>query len=135
MEMGREAPDTEIENTTKDELGKMYHVIILNDDEHTFDYVIEMLQAVFNMDYAPATARTVEADTTGSAIAFTTNLEEAERKRDRLHADGPDWRMPNSRGWVAALVQPADLEAAGGVGDRGFWSSQMKRKQPVLSGL
>ena len=31
--------DTDIGESTKDELGKLYHVIILNDDEHTFDYV------------------------------------------------------------------------------------------------
>ena len=102
------ALDTELEDKTKDQLTKLYHVIILNDDEHTFDYVIEMLQAVFNMPYATAMARTVEADTTGSAIVLTTNLEEAERKRDHVHAYGPDWRMPQSRGSVAALVEPAE---------------------------
>ena len=107
MEMAGGALDTEVENSTKDELGKLYHVIILNDDEHTFDYVIEMLEAVFNMPYATAMARTVEADTTGSAIVLTTNLEDAEKKRDQVHAYGPDWRMPNSRGSVAALVEPA----------------------------
>ena len=101
------ALDTDIENTTKDELAKLYHVIILNDEEHTFEYVIEMLQAVFNMPYANAVARTVEADSTGSAIVLTTGLEEAEQKRDMVHAYGPDWRMPNSRGSVAALVEPA----------------------------
>jgi ATP-dependent Clp protease adaptor protein ClpS len=99
--------DTDTENTTKDELGKLYHVIILNDDEHSFDYVIEMLQSIFNMAYATALAHTVEADSTGSSIVLTTNLEEAERKRDQVHAYGPDWRMPNSRGSVAALVEPA----------------------------
>jgi ATP-dependent Clp protease adaptor protein ClpS len=100
-------PATDVENTTKDELSKLYHVIILNDDEHTFDYVIEMLQAVFNMPYATALAHTMEADATGSSIVYTTNLEEAEQKRDAIHAYGPDWRMPNSRGSVAALVEPA----------------------------
>ena len=100
--------DTDLENTTKDQLSKMYHVIILNDDEHTFDYVIEMLQAVFNMTYPTALAHTVEADSTGSSIVLTTSLEEAERKRDQVHAYGPDWRMPNSRGSVAALVEPAN---------------------------
>lgn len=99
--------DTDIENTTKDELSKLYHVIILNDDEHTFDYVIEMLQAIFNMPYATALAHTMEADATGSSIVLTTHLEEAETKRDQVHAYGPDWRMPDSRGSVAALVEPA----------------------------
>src|SRR5215469_10747275 len=105
--MGSTALDTEVEKTTKDQPSKLYHVIILNDDEHTFDYVIEMLQAVFNLPYATAFARTVEADATGSAIVYTTSLEEAERKRDQVHAYGPDWRLPHSRGSVAALVEPA----------------------------
>ena len=99
--------DTDIDSATKDQLSKLYHVIILNDDDHTFDYVIEMLQAVFNMPYATAFAHTVEADSTGSSIVLTTNLEEAEQKRDQVHAYGPDWRMPNSRGSVAAIVEPA----------------------------
>ena len=37
-----------------------------------------------------------------------TNLEEAEQKRDQVHAYGPDWRLPHSRGSVAALVEPAE---------------------------
>ena len=86
---------------------KLYHVIILNDDEHTFDYVIEMLQAVFGFPYATAMAHTIEADATGSSIVLTCGLTEAEKKRDRIHAYGPDWRMPNSRGSVTALVEPA----------------------------
>lgn len=108
MEMGNAALDTDVEKTTKDQLSKLYHVIILNDDEHTFDYVIEMLQAVFNLPYAAAMSRTVEADATGSAIVLTTNLKEAEQKRDQVHAYGPDWRLPRSRGSVAALVEPAE---------------------------
>jgi ATP-dependent Clp protease adaptor protein ClpS len=99
--------DTDIENTTKGEKSKLYHVIILNDDEHTFDYVIEMLQAIFRMAYATALAHTMEADSTGSSIVLTTHLDDAELKRDQIHAYGPDWRMPNSRGSIAALVEPA----------------------------
>ena len=99
--------DTDVDQETKGERSKLYHVIILNDDEHTFDYVIEMLQSVFAIPYAAAFAHTMEADSTGSSIVLTTNLEEAERKRDQVHAYGPDWRMPNSSGSVVALVEPA----------------------------
>src|ERR1043166_749394 len=106
-EMTGPALDTDVENTTKDELSKLYHVIILNDDEHTFDYVIEMLRAVFSLSEAAAFQHTMEADATGSSIVLTTHLEEAEGKRDQVHAYGPDWRMPNSRGSVAALVERA----------------------------
>ena len=107
MEMAGTALDTDIDQTTKDQLSKLYHVIILNDEEHTFEYVIEMLQAVFKIPYATAFAHTVEADATGSSIVLTTNLEEAEQKRDQVHAYGPDWRLAHSRSSVAALVEPA----------------------------
>ena len=99
--------DTENEQKNRDSLEKLYHVIILNDDEHTFDYVIEMLQAIFGLSFPAALSHTIEADSTGSSIVHTCGLEEAERKRDQVHAYGPDWRMPNRRGSVAALVEAA----------------------------
>ena len=98
-------PETGTTTDTRRE--KLYHVIILNDDEHSYEYVIEMLQVVFAISYSSAVAHTLEADTTGSSIIVTCPLEEAERKRDGVHAYGPDWRMPNSRGSVAALIEPA----------------------------
>src|SRR5262245_32936541 len=105
--MAATSVDTENEQKTRDTLEKLYHVIILNDDEHTFDYVIEMLQAVFGFSFHTALASTTDADATGSSIVYTSRLEKAELKRDQVHAYGPDWRMPNSRGSVAALVEPA----------------------------
>jgi ATP-dependent Clp protease adaptor protein ClpS len=99
--------EPQIDRTSKDQLARRYHVIILNDDDHTFEYVIEMLQAVFGFSYATALAHTMEAHTTGSSIVMTAGLKEAEAKRDQIHAYGPDWRLPHSRGSVAALVEPA----------------------------
>jgi ATP-dependent Clp protease adaptor protein ClpS len=98
-------PQTDQETDSR--LEKLYHVIILNDDEHSYEYVIEMLQSVFGISYADALARTMEADQTGSSIVATYGLEEAEARRDAVHAYGPDWRLPHSRGSVAAIVEPA----------------------------
>ena len=95
--------------TTDTRLEGLYHVIILNDEEHSYEYVIEMLQNVFGITYGAAVGHTMEADTTGSSIVMTCGLEEAERRRDGVHRYGPDWRMPNSRGSVAALVEPAAI--------------------------
>jgi ATP-dependent Clp protease adaptor protein ClpS len=86
---------------------KRYHVIILNDEEHTIDYVVEMLRIVVRLSAPAAMACTLEADNTGSSIVYTCGLEEAENKRDMIHAFGPDWRLPHSQGSVAALVEPA----------------------------
>jgi ATP-dependent Clp protease adaptor protein ClpS len=101
--------EPEIEEGTLTEKERLYHVIILNDEEHTLDYVIEMLQAVIGLSAQAALSCTLEADSTGSSIVHTCGLEEAEHKRDRIHAYGPDWRLPHSRGSVAALVEPAAL--------------------------
>ncbi len=98
----------EIDELSEERKEKLYHVIILNDDGYSFDYVIEMLQKVLGISYAAAMAHTVEADTTGSSIVRTCGLSEAEQKRDVIHSYGPDWRMPNSRGSVTALVEPAE---------------------------
>jgi ATP-dependent Clp protease adaptor protein ClpS len=97
----------EIENASDVEKEKLYHLIMLNDDDHTFDYVIEMLQKVMGFSEQTATAHTLEADATGSSILRTCGLTEAERKRDAIHAYGPDWRMPRSMGPVTALIEPA----------------------------
>lgn len=100
--------EPEIGEESKDQREKLYHVIILNDEEHTFEYVIEMLKSVFGFSDATAEAHTLEAHLTGSSIVMTCGLTEAEQKRDQIHAYGPDWRMPNSRGPVTALIEPAD---------------------------
>jgi ATP-dependent Clp protease adaptor protein ClpS len=92
---------------TSTEKEKLYHVVILNDEEHTMDYVVEMLQATVGLSAPAAMACTLEADSAGSSIVYTCGLEEAENKRDLIHAYGPDWRLPHSRGSVAALVEPA----------------------------
>src|SRR5262245_1981100 len=76
MERSVTAPQ-QVEDTDQ-RLQKLYHVIILNDDEHTFDYVIEMLQSIFGLSMSAAMARTMEADSTGSSIVGTYPLEEAE---------------------------------------------------------
>ena len=102
-------PDTDVETEQRTKRQPPYHVVLLNDDDHTYEYVIEMLQAIFSFPHATALAHTMEADTTGSSIVWTGGLEEAEQKRDQIHAYGPDWRMPNSRGSVVALVEPAAL--------------------------
>ena len=94
-EMADTTLDTDVDQSTKDKLSKLYHVIILNDDDHTFDYVIEMLQAVFGFPYATALAHTMEADATGSSIVLTTNLEEAEQKRDFLKKIGSNLQVAN----------------------------------------
>jgi len=97
----------DIENDTASRVQPLYHVILLNDEDHTYDYVVEMLVKIFNMSDATAFGHAVEVDTKGTTIVLTCELSKAELKRDQIHTYGPDWRLPRSMGSMAAVVEPA----------------------------
>lgn len=84
-----------------------YHVILLDDDDHTYDYVMEMLTALFGHTLEQSFAMAREVDTAGRVIVDTTTLERAELKRDQIHAFGADWRIPRCKGGMSAVIEPA----------------------------
>ncbi len=98
------APDIEI--TQRDDLTPSYNVVLLDDDDHTYDYVIEMLQKLFVFSHDQAFQHAVEVDTHGRTILITCALPEAEYARDQVHAFGPDPRMPRSKGSMSAVIEP-----------------------------
>jgi ATP-dependent Clp protease adaptor protein ClpS len=104
-------PDTTATPDTKtiisEELSPLYNVVLLNDDEHTYDYVIEMLVKLFLMGQVDAFQHAVEVDTTGRTIVLTCELPQAEFARDQIQSYGADPRMPNSQGSMSAIVEPA----------------------------
>lgn len=97
----------ELEKQTEQELEPLYHVVLLNDDLHTYDYVVEMLQKLFCQSASEAFQHAVEVDTTGRTIVITCGLAEAEFGRDQIHAYGPDPRIEASNGSMRALIEPA----------------------------
>lgn len=99
--------DEEILEDSHEDLETLYHVILLNDEDHTYNYVIEMLVEIFGFGEDKAYQHTVEVDTHGHTRLATLPLKDAEEKRDKIHAFGPDWRMPRSQGAMAALIEPA----------------------------
>lgn len=101
-------PDTEIEQEQKTRRQPPYHVILLNDDDHSYHYVIEMLKALFGHPEEKGFLLAREVDTTGRAIVCTTSLERAELKRDQIHAYGPDPRIANCAGSMSAAIEPAE---------------------------
>ena len=97
----------EISAADQDQLTPLYHVVLLDDDEHTYDYVIEMLVAIFCHSPEAAFRHAVEVDTTGRTVVLTCEKEQAEFGRDQIHAYGADPRMPVSKGSMSALIEPA----------------------------
>ncbi len=98
------APGTRQEN--QDQLTPLYNVVLLDDDEHTYDYVVEMLEKLFAISGSDAWNHAVEVDTTGRTVVVTCELEQAEFGRSQIHAYGADWRMPQSKGSMSAIIEP-----------------------------
>ena len=75
-----------------------YNVVLWNDDDHTFDYVVIMLKAIFGYPAARGLQFATEVHLHGKAIVFTTSLGQAERKRDQILSFGLDPFMPDDQG-------------------------------------
>jgi ATP-dependent Clp protease adaptor protein ClpS len=105
--MSKTATAPDIDVTRQEELTPLYNVVLLDDDDHTYDYVIEMLQKLFLCSESRAFQHAVEVDRTGRTVVLTCELPQAEFGRDQIHAYGPDWRMPRSKGSMSAIVEPA----------------------------
>ncbi len=84
-----------------------YNVVLLDDDDHSYEYVILMLKKVFGHPIEKGYKMAQEVDATGRVIVATTNLEQAELKRDQIHAFGPDPLIPHCKGPMSATVEPA----------------------------
>jgi ATP-dependent Clp protease adaptor protein ClpS len=85
-----------------------YHVILLNDDDHSFEYVIGMLQQLFGHPQEKGYQMAWEVHTKGRVIVDTTSKERAELKRDQIHAFGPDKGIPRCKGSMSATIEPAE---------------------------
>lgn len=101
----REKTKPREENKTKRQ--PPYHVILLNDDDHSYQYVIVMLQQLFGHPPEKGYQMAKEVDTQGRVVVLTTTLEHAELKRDQIHAFGPDPLIERCKGSMSATIEPA----------------------------
>ena len=99
------APETE--QLEREQLVPLYRVVLLDDNDHTYDYVIEMLQQIFIFSLDQAYRHAEEVDRVGRTVLITCELPAAEFARDQIHAYGPDWRLPRSLGSMSAVIEPA----------------------------
>jgi ATP-dependent Clp protease adaptor protein ClpS len=84
-----------------------FNVVLLDDDDHTYQYVIEMLGGLFAHPLERAYQMAKEVDTTGRVIVLSTHKEKAELKRDQILAYGKDITMARSKGSMSAFIEPA----------------------------
>ena len=88
----------------------MWHVVILDDDEHTYDYVIDLLVNVFGHTIEKAFSIAEAIDFEGRGICATLHLELAELKKEQVTGFGADPRLDESAGPMFAVLEPAESE-------------------------
>jgi ATP-dependent Clp protease adaptor protein ClpS len=83
-----------------------YHVILWNDEDHTYEYVVAMMKQLFGHPTPKGYQIAKQVDTDGRAVVLTTTKEHAELKRDQIHAFGKDNLIEKCQGSMWATIEP-----------------------------
>ncbi|MDZ4820641.1 MAG: ATP-dependent Clp protease adaptor ClpS [Planctomycetota bacterium] len=83
-----------------------YHVLLWNDDFHTYDYVVLMMRKLFGHPPEKGLLIAAEVDLRGKAIVMTTTREHAEFKREQIHSYGKDDGVQNCKGSMWSTIEP-----------------------------
>lgn len=85
-----------------------YNVILLNDEDHTYEYVVHMLKSLFGHTDEKGYQLAKTVDKQGRAIVMTTHKEMAELKREQIQSFGADHRIDACKGSMSAEIEPAE---------------------------
>jgi ATP-dependent Clp protease adaptor protein ClpS len=89
-------------------MASLYHLVLLNDNHHSFDYVIDMLTTKFPLSEDKAIEHAMDVHMNGRTILLTGEREDAETGRDWIEGCGADPRVVHSKGSMRAIVEPAE---------------------------
>ena len=101
-------PETDTSEETRTKRQPPYHVVLLNDDDHSYAYVILMLKELFGHPVEKGYKLADEVDKQGRAVVFTGAKEVAELKQEQIHAYGPDPTIKRCEGSMTAELEPAE---------------------------
>ena len=90
-----------------------WNVILLDDNEHSFEYVERMMQELFYASKERAKQIAEDVNANKRAVIMTTHREHAELKAEQIHSFGRDPLIMDSRGpmrsvgWLfSQIVEP-----------------------------
>lgn len=95
----------EIETLTAVKVQKQFKVVLFNDEEHSYDYVVEILTKICKLTREQAFRCAVEVDLTGRTIVFYGEREKCVEVSHKINNYGPDFRMPKSIGSMESAVE------------------------------
>ncbi len=87
-----------------------YHVILWDDNDHSYEYVIMMLKQLFGHPFELGVKLAKKVDSEGRCVCLTTTREHAELKRDQIHSFGRDILIAKCKGSMSASIEPESSE-------------------------
>jgi ATP-dependent Clp protease adaptor protein ClpS len=101
-------PELEKDTERRSRRQPPYHVVLINDDDHSYAYVILMLKELFGHPVEKGYKLADEVDKQGRAVVFTGAKEVAELKQEQIHAYGPDPTIKRCEGSMTAELEAAE---------------------------
>jgi ATP-dependent Clp protease adaptor protein ClpS len=83
-----------------------WHVILLNTDVHTFEYVITLIMDIFKKDADEAVNCTLKIHKEGQCIVETTHKERAEMLKEQVETYGADPNMKGEPHTLPCVIEP-----------------------------
>jgi ATP-dependent Clp protease adaptor protein ClpS len=110
----RPSPDTTQPAATAKVLGKkveqlqQWNVVLIKDQDHSYNYITSLLREVFKLNAAKAVEVAGRLDRQGRAVCCSTHKEHAEFKRDQILGFGRDTLVDRSSGSMNAVLEVCD---------------------------
>lgn len=95
----------------------LWNVVLLNDDDHTVEYVMQLSKDLFGHPPERGLLIAKKVNDNGRAVLLTTHKEHAELKRDQIHAFGEDKWSDSAVGAMSAIIEPAEFGDGDDEGD------------------
>lgn len=85
-----------------------YQVLLWDDNDHSYGYVIKMMQELFGKTIEDSIRAAIEVDTSGCHVCLITTLEHAELKQQQIHSFGRDGAVARCKGAMTSTIEPIE---------------------------
>lgn len=101
--MSSESPDNQSSTATK--ILRTHKVVLFNDENHTYNYVVELLTQTCKLSKDAAFRCAVEVDISGRSVVYYGQHSDCIDRMQRIISFGPDHRLPHSMSSMGAQVE------------------------------
>lgn len=92
---------------TETDLEGLFRLTLLDDNDHSYQYVIEMLGKIFGYSQEKSFAIASIVDSSGEAVLETAGYDQVIKHQRLVHSFGSDPRIEHCQGSMSATVEKA----------------------------